>query len=417
MSVPKRWVVICCPVSGKKDGERVVKEELLPAMERAELEVTVKMTTHRAHATELAREFGSRDCGLITVGGDGTIHEVMDGLIAKGNLAEVPLGLLSQGTMNFYAVSGALPSAVVLPSLLVAGKFRQQGLMEVSYSTGDDYGSTGAQKHNTKCFEALYFGVGYKPAKGAQEWRNSAMGPMGGIMSNLIKANWNPEKLAAVTGTLRMTPAGGGDVVELKDTFYWIIVTQRSPYNGTLTDSMWVSWTTLKGFPGFKRMMDFFSPPMELFSGTATVFEGHMQVSRFEWEQTAPAEIGVCLDGDPVDAGKKVVVEHRPRAWRIAAEPEYPRKVAAEMTRGGMVTEPAARWLRANPPEKAGAYMPPPAGQPTCCCRFCCPFCTVSGYSPPGFSFSKVLACVLGPIYTVLCWKAPVYYVQPGYAA
>ena len=65
----------------------------------------------------------------------------------------------------------------------------------------------------------------------------------------------------------------------MEDTFFWIIVTQRSPYNGTLTDDMWVSWLTLEDYPGFGRMMDFFAPEMECFSGLIATFSGHMEVA------------------------------------------------------------------------------------------------------------------------------------------
>ncbi len=94
---------------------------------------------------------------VFAVGGDGTIHEVMDGLIEKGNLSQVSLGLLSQGTMNFYAISGGLPDAGKLPEIIQANSYRDASLMKVQDNSG---------KVNTMCFEALYFGVGYKPAKG-----------------------------------------------------------------------------------------------------------------------------------------------------------------------------------------------------------------------------------------------------------
>ena len=210
----------------------------------------------KGHATELAKQYGSADCGLVAVGGDGTIHEVMDGLIEKGVLADTALGLLSQGTMNFYAISGGLACASELPKLIASDSFRQSSLMSVKDSEG---------LVDTMCFEALYFGVGYKPAKGAQEWRNTCFGPMFGIMKNLVVANMFPSS-TAVSGKLKLWPADGGDVIEIEDKFFWIVVCQRSPYNGALCSDMWVSLLPLADFPGFGRMMNFFGPPMELFS-------------------------------------------------------------------------------------------------------------------------------------------------------
>ena len=199
-------------------------------------------------------------------------------------------------------------------------------------------------------------GVGYRPAKGAQEWRSTSLGPMFGIMMNLVKANLSPAS-TAVKGALSMWPADGGEKVVLKDKFFWIVVSQRSPYNGTLGESMWVSWLTLDGFPGFGRMMNFFGPPMELFSGMAYAFDGHLEVNKFEWSQDDNVPIGVCLDGDPVDAGHSITGESIKRAWRIMGGP-YPDRVPDHMTKIGPVTPAAKKWLDENPPPK-GVYLPP----------------------------------------------------------
>ncbi len=355
---PSSWTVICCPVAGKKKGKETVENEFLPAFRETlgeNVPVEVVLTESKGHATELAKKYGSADNGLIAVGGDGTIHEVMDGLIEKGVLAETPLGLLSQGTMNFYAISGGLASASELPKLIAAGSTRQSSLMRVKDAKG---------MVDTMCFEALYFGVGYKPAKGAQEWRNSCMGPMFGIMKNLVVANMFP-KSTAVSGKLRLWPSDGGDVVEMNDTFFWIVVTQRSPYNGALCEDMWVSLLPLADFPGFGRMMNFFGPPMELFSGMAHAFQSHHRVKKFEWTQDEKCgPIGVCLDGDPTDASNSITVEHVKGAWKIVAEETYPERVPGHMTKVGATTTCAKKWLEANPPPE-GVYMPKAGTKPT----------------------------------------------------
>jgi hypothetical protein len=217
------------------------------------------------------------------------------------------------------------------------------------------------------CFEAVYIGVGYKPAKGAQEWRSS-LGPMFGIMSNLIKACTWPET-ASVTGKLTCElPTGKKIVVE--DTFFWIVITMRNPYNGALTDSMWVSYLTLDSFPGFNRMMDSFTPPMECISGLVNLFDAHYEVRSFEWAQTEPANIGVCLDGDPTDAGNTMTASLMPGAWSVVAPPTYPTRVAEEHTKQGELTEGAEKWLAANPvPE--GVFYPSPKPKPQQAGIFC----------------------------------------------
>jgi len=359
---PTAWVVICCEVAGKKTGGTVTRDVLVPAMKEAGLPCEVIYTERVGHAVELAKARGSATCGLIAVGGDGTIHEVMDGLLSSGKLAETPLGLLSQGTVNAYAISAGLPDAATLPGLLAKQSFRHSSLMHITDNTG---------KTDTRCFEAIYIGLGYNGTRGAQEYRNSCLGPMFGIIKANFKDNLWPDNMA-VTGSMEMVLKGGSRKT-LNDTFYWIIVCMRNPYNGCLTDSMFVSYLTLKGFPGFKRMVgEFLAPPFEFYSGLTSCFEGHFEVKSFEWKQTKPEKIGVCLDGDPTDMGNVMKGELMPKAWTVAAPVEYPASVKPEFISVGAETDVAKTWISANPAPQ-GVLRTEPGTQPpkppkTGCC-------------------------------------------------
>ena len=86
--------------------------------------------------------------------------------------------------------------------MIASGSVRKQGLMRCSTDAVVKKG----EPTEWMCFEALYFGVGYRPAKGAQEWRNSMGGPMAGIMINLVKA-------CAFPGPPAAPPASNGRVV------------------------------------------------------------------------------------------------------------------------------------------------------------------------------------------------------------
>lgn len=86
-----RWVVICSPVSGSGQAAQVVQSELMPAWSCDAPALTVVHTEHHGHAMALAEHWGSADCGLIAVGGDGTIHEVLQGLQNKGVLQCTPV--------------------------------------------------------------------------------------------------------------------------------------------------------------------------------------------------------------------------------------------------------------------------------------------------------------------------------------
>jgi diacylglycerol kinase (ATP) len=58
-------------------------------------------TTRSGEAEELARKAASEGCPVIVVGGDGSVHEVVNGLLASGK--RVPLGIVGAGSGNDFA--------------------------------------------------------------------------------------------------------------------------------------------------------------------------------------------------------------------------------------------------------------------------------------------------------------------------
>lgn len=80
-------------------------ERLLHALHRAGLDPLGDLTQHPGHAVELAS--AARREGremVVAAGGDGTIHEVVNGLLADGPGADAPvLGIVSMGSGGDYA--------------------------------------------------------------------------------------------------------------------------------------------------------------------------------------------------------------------------------------------------------------------------------------------------------------------------
>lgn len=91
-------------------------DELLDRLERAGMQPTGVLTEGPGHATDLARQArGDGQELVVAVGGDGTVHEVVNGLLAEGPEArdgsgEVPvLGVVPLGSGCDYARTFALP--------------------------------------------------------------------------------------------------------------------------------------------------------------------------------------------------------------------------------------------------------------------------------------------------------------------
>lgn len=97
-------VAILNPVSGNKDI-KILKEEMYRRF--FDFEFKIWETEQALHAIELAKKAVEEDYGIIiAVGGDGTIIEVISGIIGS----EVKLGIIPYGTGNMLAANLGIPT-------------------------------------------------------------------------------------------------------------------------------------------------------------------------------------------------------------------------------------------------------------------------------------------------------------------
>ena len=102
---------------------------------RSEFELTVERTRRRGHATTLAQEAAADGVDvLFTLGGDGTINETVNGLMAGAPFETRPaLAVVPGGSTNVFARALGLPKgwaegASVILEALHAGRSRTIGL-------------------------------------------------------------------------------------------------------------------------------------------------------------------------------------------------------------------------------------------------------------------------------------------------
>jgi diacylglycerol kinase family enzyme len=100
-----------------------------------EAKVDVAHTTHRNHAMELGRQAAEEGLDVVAVlGGDGTLNEVVNGLLHAGPSADLPaLAVVPGGSTNVFARSLGIPADPVeatgeLLEALRAGRTRSIGL-------------------------------------------------------------------------------------------------------------------------------------------------------------------------------------------------------------------------------------------------------------------------------------------------
>jgi|Deesub1362B_J571_1020462.scaffolds.fasta_scaffold01121_3 YegS/Rv2252/BmrU family lipid kinase len=93
------------PASGRGKG-RKIGEKVRQLLERPGVQLQWKETEYPGHATELARQAPEECECIVAVGGDGTVNEVVNGLVGSGKV----LGVIPIGSGNDFARALRLPS-------------------------------------------------------------------------------------------------------------------------------------------------------------------------------------------------------------------------------------------------------------------------------------------------------------------
>jgi diacylglycerol kinase family enzyme len=105
----------------------------------ADLDIEVVPTTHRGHAIELGRRAAEEKLDLvITLGGDGTVNETVNGLLEHGPAADGPaLAVVPGGGANVFARSLGLPADPVEATGQVLDALREGRRRRIGLGTAD----------------------------------------------------------------------------------------------------------------------------------------------------------------------------------------------------------------------------------------------------------------------------------------
>lgn len=104
----RRYKLIINPVSGNRKYERFLNR-IIDYFISNGYSLDISLTLYPGHGIQLAREsaiMGNYEA-IIGAGGDGTINEVINGVISSGK--KIPVGILPFGTGNVFALETGIP--------------------------------------------------------------------------------------------------------------------------------------------------------------------------------------------------------------------------------------------------------------------------------------------------------------------
>ncbi|XP_047670728.1 ceramide kinase-like protein isoform X3 [Tachysurus fulvidraco] len=117
---PKSLKVFVNPISYKKDAYQIYKDRVAPLLKLADIQTDVTVTERKGHALSILKECSlDQYDGVVCVGGDGSVAEVVQGLLLRAQMdaerdrqsafmpipASLPLGVIPAGSANVVACS------------------------------------------------------------------------------------------------------------------------------------------------------------------------------------------------------------------------------------------------------------------------------------------------------------------------
>ncbi len=98
----KRFYLIANPKGGAKNVHDII-QQIKPVFEAADAELMIHETSWALHAREILQymDFDNYE-GICTLGGDGTAHEAINGLLMRPDGKLIPLGLIPGGSGNSF---------------------------------------------------------------------------------------------------------------------------------------------------------------------------------------------------------------------------------------------------------------------------------------------------------------------------
>tara|TARA_B100000700_G_scaffold62415_1_gene68703 strand:+ start:6207 stop:7094 length:888 start_codon:yes stop_codon:yes gene_type:complete len=98
----RKYYLTVNPYGGGKKGPKILKD-VLPLFEQKNIELNIIETEYAGHNRDLANQLNMDGYdGFCCIGGDGTLNEVINGLLTRKDRLKFPIGLITGGTGNSF---------------------------------------------------------------------------------------------------------------------------------------------------------------------------------------------------------------------------------------------------------------------------------------------------------------------------
>jgi len=119
-----KFIITVNPHGGKKQGHAILKN-IEPIFNAENAELYIVDTTYAGHAKELANQTDLNNYdAFIAIGGDGTLHEVVNGMLTRDDGIKIPIGMIPGGSGNSYMHDLQLTKPIEAANAILRGNKR-----------------------------------------------------------------------------------------------------------------------------------------------------------------------------------------------------------------------------------------------------------------------------------------------------
>jgi YegS/Rv2252/BmrU family lipid kinase len=123
-----KYYLLVNPHGGLKKGLGIL-EKVQPIFEEHGDELTILETEYAGHARDTVN-FNGYD-GFCAIGGDGTMHEIINGMMKRSHHHRLPIGLITGGTGNSFMHDMDCLDPIVAAKRIITGRLRPIDVAEV----------------------------------------------------------------------------------------------------------------------------------------------------------------------------------------------------------------------------------------------------------------------------------------------
>ncbi len=128
-----KYTLLVNPLAGKKKGKKIARQAIESFQEQG-IKIDVLFSEYQGHLIEQAKKaVGEENNGIVAIGGDGTVFEVINGLMQADEHLTCPLGIIPVGTGNSFSKDLSIKSTENAIQNILLGKTRQVDLGKCQY--------------------------------------------------------------------------------------------------------------------------------------------------------------------------------------------------------------------------------------------------------------------------------------------